>query len=426
MSDKIAENPSFKKLENQLNDLKSIFQLMPGLLDKEDKQKLTQTTEELCELRNLPDRFNSIYLQRGWVCFGSMNAELIKRCVTLGENGNIEKGEQELIDYYQRNIRHLVYPLRNLCGFKERYDLLQKALDDYANNRYHACVPVFLMIIDGTVNQVLKKNQGLFAQDVDLTLYDSIIGPEEGLSSLIQLMSKARKKTTATPIYIPYRNGILHGMDVCYDNVTVATKALSTLFAVADWIKHFCDNKHTGPSKERHQSIKEIYEDLKACSKKAKEIEIEKKMLNEWQPRDFSYIDFSTYKPIEGTPEYKIVQFMELYKSGNYGKMAEMLIDYSGKSVGVMAGKVRTRVGGIKCISYQILEIKDSAPAISEISLLVTTSIRNEIKQIEIKSQLIYQIDRVSSQPLVRGVQGGEWYIIDHILNNIYNQANTW
>ena len=29
--------------------------------------------------------------------------------------------------YYQGNIRHLVYPLRNLCGFKERYDLLQKA-----------------------------------------------------------------------------------------------------------------------------------------------------------------------------------------------------------------------------------------------------------------------------------------------------------
>lgn len=149
-------------------------------------------------------------------------------------------------------------------------------------------------------------------------------------------------------------------------------------------------------------------------------------MLNEWKPRDFSYTDFSTYKPIEGTPEYKIVQFMEFYKSGNYGKMAEMLIDYSGKSVGVMAGKIRTWIGEIRCISYQIVEIKDNAPAISEISLLVTISIRNEAKQIEIKSQLIYQIDRISSQPLVRGTQGGEWYIIDHILYNIYNQANTW
>lgn len=426
MRDKIAENPSFKKLENQLNDLKGISKLMPWLLNKEDRQKLTQTTEELCELRTLPDRFNSIYLQRGWVCFDSMNADLIKRCVTLGENGNIEKGEQELIDYYQGNIRHLVYPLRNLCGFKERYDLLQKALDDYANNRYHACVPIFLMIIDGAVNQVLKKNQGLFAQDVNLTLFDSIIGHEEGLSSLIQLMSKTRKKTTVTPIDIPYRNGILHGMDVCYDNVTVATKALSTLLAVAEWVKHFCDNKHTEPTKEKPQSIKEIYEDLKACCKKAKEIEIEKKMLNEWKPRDFSYTDFSTYKPIEGTPEYKIVQFMEFYKSGNYGKMAEMLIDYSGKSVGVMAGKIRTWIGEIRCISYQIVEIKDSAPAISEISLQVTTSIRNEAKQIEIKSRLIYQIDRISSQPLVRGTQGGEWYIIDHILYNIYNQTNTW
>ena len=118
-------------------------------------------------------------------------------------------------------------------------------------------------------------------------------------------------------------------------------------------------------------------------------------MLNEWKPRDFSHTNFSIYKPIKGTPEYKIVQFMELYKSCNYGKMAEMLIDYSGKSVGIMAGKVRTWIGEIKCMNYQLLEVKDNAPAVSEIILSVTVSTKEEIiKQIKINSQLIYPIIR--------------------------------
>jgi len=427
MSDKIADNPSFKNFEDQLRNLGYISSFMPWLLTKEQKQKLKHMKEELYELRNMPDRFNSLYLKHGWICFDSMNADLIKICVTLGENGNIEKGEQELINYFQGDIYYLISPLRNIPGFKERYNLLQKALDDYANNRYHACVPIFLMIIDGAVNQVLKKNQGLFAQDVDLTLYDSIIGHKKGLSSLIQLMLKTRKKTTVSPIGIPYRNGILHGMDVGYDNILVATKTLSTLFAVAEWIKHFCDNKHIEPHKEQFQSIKEIYENLKAYKKEAKEIEIDRKMLNEWKPRDFSHTNFSIYKPVKGTPEYKIVQFMELYKSCNYGKMAEMLIDYSGKSVGIMAGKVRTWIGEIKCMNYQLLEVKDNAPAVSEIILSVTVSTKEEIiKQIKINSQLIYQIDRISPKPLIRGKQGGEWYIIDRIICDICNHVDIW
>lgn len=426
MSDKIADNPSFKKFEDKIKGLESLSRFMPWLIDKEQKRKLKQINDEVEELRSLPDRYNSLYTERGWVCFGNMNHELIRRCVTLGENGNLEKGEQELIDYFHGDIRHLVLPLRNTPGFKERYDLLQKALDDFANNRYHACVPVFLMIIDGAVNQVMKKNQGLFAQNADLTLHDSIIGHKNGLSALIGLMSRARKKTTVAPVYIPYRNGIMHGMDVGYDNIYVATKALSTLFAVAEWIKQFCEGKQKASEQEKPKSLKEILADLKSQGEKAKHLKHEREMQNEWKPRDFSHTDFSVYKPIEGTPEYRIARFMELLKNANYGKMAEMTIDYSGKPMGTMAGKIRSRLKDIKCIDYTILDITDNSPAISEILLSVTLSNGNGTKQTEIKSRLIYQTDRTHSKPLVRGEQGGEWYIIESIVSEIFHQANAW
>ena len=117
---------------------------------------------------------------------------------------------------------------------------------------------------------------------------------------------------------------------------------------------------------------------------------------------------------------------MDLFKNANYGKMAEMTIDYSGKPMGAMAGKIRSRLKDIKCIDYTILDITDNSPAISEILLSVTLSNGNGIKQTEIKSRLIYQTDRTHSKPLVRGDQGGEWYIIESIVSEIYYQANIW
>ena len=420
MNDKISENPSFKKLEDGLRSVGCASQFMPWILNKSQRQELQHIKDDLDELRNMPDRFNSLYIERGWVCFGGMNAELVKRCVELGENGELDKAEQILVEYYKGDIRYLKYPLRNTPGFKERYDLLQKALEDYANSRYHSCVPIFLMIIDGAVNQVLKKNQGLFAQDVDLILYDSVIGHKNGLKSLIQLMSKNRKKTTLEPIYIPFRNGILHGMDVCYDNELVATKALTTLFAVAEWIRHFCNQKYKDqPKEEEARNIKSIFKELKELSAKAKQIDAEKALLNEWGPRIFTGVDFLVYSPVEGTPEYTILKFFELCQNANYGKMAELVIDYSGKSVSDMAGKIRSWLGGIKCMEYHIVDIVDNTPAISEILLSIKVSASNEIKEFEIKSRLIYQADRTTCSPLVRGQNGGEWYVMESLLFDI-------
>lgn len=155
---KISDNPQYKELANQMQGIGCLSTCLPFLFTKEQRTKIKQMRTELEEMRRLPDQFNTLFLERGWVCYDSMNAELLKRCVALGLNGDIEKAEQELISYYQGDIRYLVSPLRNVLGFKERYELLNKALVDYREGRFHACVPIFLMIIDGAVNQVLNLN----------------------------------------------------------------------------------------------------------------------------------------------------------------------------------------------------------------------------------------------------------------------------
>lgn len=422
MNEKIANNPTFTRLNEEMKNIGCLLRFMPWLLDKEKKQEFKRMKKELEELRNIPDKFNSFYLERGWVYFERMNFNLVRKCIEFGETREIEKGEQELINYFKGDIRYLTYPLWNITGFRERYNLFQHAYKDYIEGRYHACVPVFLMIIDGVVNQVLKKNNGLFAQDVDLVLHDSAVGHKNGLSSLIKLMSKGRKKTTIKPINIPYRNGILHGMDISYDNELVATKALTTLFAVAEWIQQYCCNKHKLPDKEEKKSIKDFIEKFKSLGITSNELNERKVLLQEWKPRDFNNINLSSYTPICGTPEYTAMSFLDLYKKSNYGGMAEYIIDYNGNSSSKIAGIISSCLNKTKCIEYQITNIIDEAPAISEIILSIKIGTKNDIQEIETKCRLIYSKDKNHCSPLVRGEKNGNWYIIGSIYYDIFNK----
>ena len=114
---KISENPQYKNLSDQVNMLGCLSYFLPFLFTKDQRRELKNMREKVDELRRLPDEFNTLFLEQGWICFDSMNSDLLKKCVVLGKNGDLEIAEQALIDFYKGDIRYLVYPLRNLPGF---------------------------------------------------------------------------------------------------------------------------------------------------------------------------------------------------------------------------------------------------------------------------------------------------------------------
>ncbi|MFE4492425.1 hypothetical protein ACFRKD_08185 [Streptomyces niveus] len=59
--------------------------------------------------------------------------------------------------------------------------------------------------------------------------------PVAGSAHRPQDIHKGRSATREEPVYELYRNGIVHGSILNYDNITVATKAFNRLLAVADW-----------------------------------------------------------------------------------------------------------------------------------------------------------------------------------------------
>ena len=147
MSDKIADNPSFKNIEEQLTGLGCMSRLIPWKFTKEQLQCIKEMRKDFDSMRIIPDRFNALYMNLGWVYYGGINADILRKCIALGENGELDKGEETLINFYNGDIRYLVFPLRNLAGFKERYTLFEKALDDYRDKRYQKLYFYLLLYI---------------------------------------------------------------------------------------------------------------------------------------------------------------------------------------------------------------------------------------------------------------------------------------
>ncbi|MBR8699155.1 hypothetical protein I8F96_02705 [Enterococcus casseliflavus] len=111
-----------------------------------------------------------------------------------------------------------------------------------------------LTLVDGIVNDI--NPTGLFADATDLDVWDSIAGHSIGLNSLVDILKTNRTKTNVEPIYLPYRNGILHSRELNYNNKIVAIKTFAILFYVNDWIQSLESEKRRKEYLEEKRKVK--------------------------------------------------------------------------------------------------------------------------------------------------------------------------
>jgi hypothetical protein len=269
------------------------------------------------ELVSMPDRFNALLSDHGWIMYNLMDLTVAKSAVQKAESGDIQGAEQELIDYYSvETVRRQLGILSLLKAFKPRMDLVYKALKDYEEGRYHACVPVVLALTDGLVNELHKDHKGLSAESTELEAWDSIAAHTQGLGKIVKILRKGRYKTTTEQIRLPYRNGILHGTDLGYDNIIVAAKTWATLFAVGEWATKVERGEVNGPE----EKPKETFQDL---LKRIKENEEFNKEIEEWKPRESIITDVEGF-PLD-SPEHVLKEFLSCWFRKNYGGMTKML-----------------------------------------------------------------------------------------------------
>lgn len=423
-SPQIKDIPTIKKTLETIRSFQALKSAMPILLpilklfgfDTSQMKTALNEIDELGKLANdlasLPDEFNDLFASIGWIIHDTLDLEVAKTAVTKAKTENIEVAESYLVEYFSSEVvKTNLFMMQGVQAFHSRMLLAEKALIDYQEGRYYSCVPVILALMDGLVSELHEKHRGkrlgFFAEGVDLTAWDSITAHEKGLGALVKIFQTGRYNTTTEQITIPYRNGILHGRDLNYDNKIVAAKTWAALFAVRDWAVKAERSLLKEPAAKPQPSWSDLL-------KKIVENANDKRLLDQWEARSSGQLneiigsnqinDFC-----DGTPEKQLTLFLNHWKNKNYGGMSQCLWSMSREPIKKAAGSVRKIHSDKHLKDFKILSIKDESPAITEISVALSYEMENTLIDKEYVFRLLNE-DK-DGNPAVRGKPNTSWGI---------------
>jgi len=373
---------------------------------EETRQQLKELQAQLDQMADYPDRFNAHFAENGWLAHGSLDFDVMKRAVDQFERSGPDAGTKVLMDYFSpENLEGRLFFLNWADELCARRRLVELAFEDYRAGRYHAVIPVLLMMIDGAVNDAFGK--GFHADGVELDVWDSITTADGSIHNIKSIFQRSRRKTRTERINVPYRNGILHGMDLGYDNEVVAAKCWCFLFVVADWTvakKSEAARQAKFERDGRAPSWRELAEQLAANERT-------KRKLEAWQPRELNSVFLrdlnERHRLDDGTPEAMAVRFLDLWVQRNYEGMSRLYCAAETPGSGAHAGRVREILGGWEFADYRIDPVLDEAPAIS----VVTATLEpNSAEPLCCTIRLLYETPEGDVR--VRGVPGAAWRVV--------------
>lgn len=418
---KISNNPSVQEIQDQIKGFKALrsalnFLPFAGHIFPRlgEAFKSIDDIEKRLELFQVPDQFNEQFRESGWIAYESMNLDAMVRSLTIAKESGVQAAEEFLADTYTEDaLRFGILRCNGHPDFRKRVRLLELAKEDYLADRYHACIPLLLALIDGLANDV-SKHIGFFAEGANLTAWDSIAAHETGLTALAKIMGLGRNKTNEEKITVPYRNGILHGRELAFDNKIAAAKCWATLFALRDWAAALASGK--GERKPKDEvSWSQVFHQIA-------ETEQMKRSLEKWEPRttaDLAHIPCTGPAAVlpERTPEKFVAEFLDNWCNRRYGLMADALLDFSNKPKGAKAGDAKRDFGNHQLVAYQIVTVTDEAAAVSEVDVVLTVGNEQSEKIVPVNIRVTYV--NASNEPAIRGHQAGYWRIIQNGFSNV-------
>lgn len=418
---KIIDNPTSAELLKQFEafeSLEALYKAFPfarSLFPKmEDAFNEFKKIKQQAEILRIPDQFNERFANLGWIAYESMNMEVMQNAISIHDTEGEDAAEAFLSDSYDEET--LKWGILRFSGnryFRKRIRLTELAREDYLAGRYHACIPLLLSLLDGLVNDV-SKHVGFFAENVDLTAWDCIAAHETGLQTLASILTKGRNKTNEDAISIPYRNGILHGRELAFDNKVVAAKCWAALFAARDWAGALDDGKKK-PKPKEEVSWKQLF-------KQISETNLMKKSIEEWKPRiseDIPYLPFEgdiSNLP-ENTPEHAVAAFLDHWCNKRYGPIADALLYFTDTPKGKKAGMARQDFGKHVPVSFKVLGVDDQAAAVTNVMTELHFEVDGQEKIKEVLVCAIYQ--DLDNNPSVRSLPGGHWRIVQNSFTDI-------
>lgn len=369
----VRDLPSVKEIEQQIRAFKALRFLLP----KEHRQQLKSLEKLHKRTTEVVDTFYELLGKRNWVFTDDLNLTALEHVVSAPDP---ETTEQRLIGYY-KDVEHIEFPLRRLHRFeamRPRISLLKKALKDYEEGRYYSTVLVLLSVMDGFVNDVeTAHRRGLHTRsEDDMVAWDSVAGHHLGLSHAHQTFLKGFYKTDTTEVIELFRNGIVHGALVSFDNDVVATKAWNRLFAVTDWAEaRECRAKPA----EDTPSFRELFNNFRNTQD-------QRKKLDAWHP--YHYIPSKvTQHPSEVAET--CADFLERWQKKQWGLVGDHFIKPGCPRLptGKLAGTAKELYCDFDLTHWTLLCVRHVAAAVAhtDVELIVNgDTYRTELRWVRI------------------------------------------
>lgn len=336
--------PQIRDQEKFVKEFKRNEEFYKQVFPREKYEEARSLVEEIEKLILLPSKYNELFSGYGWIVHESIKPELIGEAIKRFNEQNIEAAENYIMKFYEEKIKREIKFTTSIEPLYSRKRLINLAIEDFVEERYHACIPVILMLVDGIVNDI--KDSGLFAESTDLEVWNSISGHSEGLAKVVKIFNKSRKKTTEKQLDLPYRNGILHGRDLNYDNKKVALKSFALIFYLSDWVRAY---KSESSRKEKYLAITSYT--LEDYFSHRKMIQKFNKLQEEWKPRDTIVIDNPKLDDCDkNTPEGTAIFFINYIMEDNFGSPTKYFSEklYKNDSESARAGILKKTFKGKK------------------------------------------------------------------------------
>lgn len=397
----IRENPSLSELKKQADQLKAFRRAWPILkpfarLLRADTKSIDSLLGQVSELANqvdemiiIPDRFNDVFSDRGWILFDSMDLTVAKRAIEIAETEGIDQAEVFLVDSFSPEwVESRINWLRHIKGFRERFAIAKLALDDYMAGRYYASVLVTLALIDGWVSElniIDFQRQGFFSEKSRLIAWDSVAAHPKGLVKLQDVFGRSRMMTRTEEIQIPYRHGIVHGMDLGYNNKYVAAKCWAALFAVRDWAIKVAKNE-LHPPEPNPKAEKTLWESIENYQRVLKE----RQQLEQWVPRKVVVGKSipTSGQPQDypsGTPEHKIVEFLHYWLKRNYGYMAKCYAPF----LEMQPVNVRDTFAHKRLMDFELIDVKEISPGVADVVVKLQMQVGDNVSNVVYEFRLV-------------------------------------
>lgn len=412
------ENPTIVELKANINGLKQLLRSpIMYLLSDDDKKMKTKELEEL-ELKlyqqvSSSNRYNELFSKYGWIIHESLDVDTIIDAVNKFDEDGLEPAEELIKSYYKHKFKKLKSIIFHSKYFQSRRRLFELAYDDYLAERYHSSIPMLLMLVDGVLNDLLLK--GFAVSKADYEIWDSISGHSSGLNVISQIYNKTVRKTNENRLELPYRNGILHGRELNYDNETLAIKTNALVIYIFDWVRSYeSEDSRKEEYNKRHNTSFSFRDVLthRAEIKKFDEMQLE---WNEKKITEVTYSKSQLEELVEGTPEQEFMTFITNLNKKQYGKNFQKisLLAREGHTQGYLAGQMKNIFEKFLPINVEELHINNRGSATSTIKAKLNYTSpysSGELINREVVFHLVYE--NHEGEPLNRLTNSGQWVIM--------------